>query len=84
MTDKQTEVHFEETAVLMTNAGYFARYRHYISTMSCRAAWEQVESELPFGLRRFSSYDAFKKALREKGNDEHSEMVRFSFVRPLR
>ncbi len=53
-----------ERAALLSNEGYFSRYRELIAHMGCRSAWEKVESEMPFGLRRFVSYDAFKKALR--------------------
>lgn len=55
---------FEHASALFTNDGYFGRYRELIATMSCREAWQQVEAELPLGLRRFVSYPAFKEALR--------------------
>lgn len=45
---------------LLTNEGYFARHRELSQQMSSEAAWEQVESELPFGLRRFSCVQSFK------------------------
>ncbi len=64
MIDKDFEIQASKAQALFTNAGYFARYRELIAVKTCRAAWEQVESEIPLGLRRFVSYDAFKKALR--------------------
>ncbi len=70
MVDKDTEICFEQSAALLTNEGYFARYRVHLATMTCRVAWETVESEMPLGLTRFSTYDSFKKALRrERGNN---------------
>lgn len=82
MTDKATEIYFEQSATLLTNEGYFSRYRTYISTMTCRAAWEQVESEMPLGLRRFSTYDSFKKALRQEREHALPNSVRFHKLEP--
>ena len=76
MIDKQ----FELAVELFTNEGYFGRYRELIAEMACRAAWEQVESELPFGLRRFTSYDSFKKALRQERRDVLPLVVRLQSV----
>ncbi len=64
MRDTDFERQTAKAAALFTNDGYFSRYRELIAQMGCRSAWEKVESEMPFGLRRFVSYDAFKKALR--------------------
>lgn len=72
MLDKE----FELASELFSNAGYFGRYRHHLATMNCRQAWEATESEMPFGLRRFTSYDSFKKALRLERRDELPQVVR--------
>jgi len=76
MIDKDFEVAAERAAKLFTNAGYFARYRELLATVNCREAWEQTESEMPFGLRRFTSYDSFKKALRQERRDALPLVVR--------
>lgn len=78
MTDKDFEIKIEAQAALLTNDGYFARYRQLIASVSCRRAWEQVESEMPFGLRRFTSYDSFKKALRMERQARLPHIVRLS------
>lgn len=75
MIDKQ----FELAVELFTNEGYFGRYRELIAGMTCRAAWEQVESELPFGLRRFVSYAAFKEALRLERRRQLPVTVRLQY-----
>ena len=62
MIDKSVEMDFEARAALLTNDGYFGRVRELCLEMSVKEAWQQVESELPFGLRRFTHYDSFKKA----------------------
>lgn len=79
MIDRDFE-QISERAALLSNAGYFARYRELIAVKTCRAAWEQVESEIPLGLRRFMSYDSFKKALRQERRDELPEVVRLQSV----
>lgn len=76
MTDKDFEIEVGKAAELLTNAGYFTRYRNHLATMNCRAAWEATESELPFGLRRFLSFEAFKNALTRERNGHLSETVR--------
>lgn len=60
MIDKDFEIHAE----LLTNDGYFTRYRqHRADGLNCREAWEAVENELPLGLRRYRNHSAFKDAL---------------------
>lgn len=64
MIDKDFELQSERAAELLTNDGYFARYReHRASGKNCRESWEAVESELPLGLRRFQNHTSFKDAL---------------------
>ena len=54
---------FEAKGRLLTNAGYFDRVRELCREgFSVKDAWEQVESELPFGLRRFTNYKSFDNA----------------------
>ena len=55
-----TDFESNPTAALLTNDGYFARHRELAQTMSSEAAWEQVESELPFGFKRFSCVQSFR------------------------
>lgn len=49
-------------AKLLTNEGYFARFRELAPEIGVTAAWQQVESELPFDLIRYSSFHAFEAA----------------------
>lgn len=53
---------FEKSAYLLTTHGYFDRVRELSRSMSIYEAWEQVERELPFGLRRFTNYRSFERA----------------------
>ena len=54
---------FEQRGALLTNDGYFSRVRELCRNgCSVREAWEQVESELPFGIRRFEHYIGFQNA----------------------
>ena len=80
MRDTDFERQTAKAAALFTNDGYFGRYRELLSDMRCRAAWEQLESEMPLGLRRFVSYDAFKKALRDERRATLSTIVRLQCV----
>lgn len=51
---------FEQRAALLTNDGYFDRIRELCRDgKSVKEAWEHVESELPLGLRRFTTYTSF-------------------------
>jgi len=73
MTDKD----FELRAELLTNDGYFARYRQHLSEgISRREAWERTESELPLGLRRFQSLTSLKDALTRERRGTLSATVR--------
>lgn len=65
------------THPLLTNAGYFDRVRDLAKDIGMKAAWEQVEGELPYGLRRFTNYTCFERAktLRLRG-----KMIRPKFV----
>ena len=59
---------FERRAALLTNDGYFARVRELCRELSVKEAWEKVESELPFGLRRFEHYISFERARAKEVN----------------
>lgn len=76
MIDKDFELRTEKSAALLTNEGYFRRYREHLGKMNCREAWEAVEKEMPFGLTRFSTYDSFKKGLRQERKKELPAVVR--------
>lgn len=61
---------FEKQAALLTNDGYFSRVRQLCSAgHTVKAAWEQVESELPLSLRRFTTYTAFRYARVQESNN---------------
>lgn len=76
MIDKEFELQIEAQAALLTNEGYFERYRYHLSvSTTCKAAWEATEAELPFGLRRFTHYQSFQKALRMERNGALSDTV---------
>lgn len=81
MTDKDFEIRIEAQAALLTNDGYFARYRQLIASVSCRRAWEQVESEIPFGGRRFLTYESLKDALRRERRGELSDVAMIKFTK---
>jgi len=57
-----------ERAALLSNEGYFSRHRELAAIHGVTEAWQIVESELPFGLRRFTSFHAFENAKKQ-----HSE-----------
>ncbi len=77
MIDKDFELQTERAAELLTNDGYFARFRQHIADgKTRREAWEATESELPFGLRRYSSLTAFKNALTRERSGHLSNTVR--------
>ena len=58
---------FERKAALMENAGYFDRVRQLCAEgMSVESAWMQTESELPFGLRRFTNIISFHAARKKE------------------
>lgn len=66
MVDISTELAFDGAAALLTNDGYFDRVRELCKTMPVEQAWQQVESELPFGLRRFTTIFSFYTARRKE------------------
>ncbi len=52
---------FERRAALLNPSGYFDRVRELCKDGSgVKEAWMQVESELPFGLRRFFTFTSFE------------------------
>lgn len=55
-----------ERATLLSNKGYFSRYRELSQTMGVMKAWEQVEKELPLGLTRYTTFSAFEAAKRKE------------------
>jgi hypothetical protein len=56
---------FCERRNLLTDAGYFDRWRALNTTNDSRAAWEAVEAELheAFAVNRFLTYPAFHQAM---------------------
>ena len=82
MKDKDFELLSESTtraAALLTNDGYFARHRELAAEHGVTEAWRMVESELPFGLKRFSSFHSFENA--KKMHVEGSIPKRTVFVK---
>lgn len=76
MIDKDFEM-LSERAKLLSNEGYFARYReHLASGKNGREAWEATESEMPFGLRRFQNHTSFKDALLRERRGKLSNTIR--------
>lgn len=60
---------FEKRAALLTNGGYFSRVRELcLEGLSVKEAWEQVESELPHGLRRYTHFISFEAAKTKEAN----------------
>lgn len=64
-----------ERAALLTNAGYFARHRELVPEYGVRGAWEKLESELPLGLIRYSSFHAFEAAKRKESEGALNDTV---------
>ena len=64
MIDKDFELLAERKA-LLTDDGYFARYRQMCQQYDSRNAWTAVECELhdSFGVRRFLTYSACHQAM---------------------
>lgn len=57
-----TDFERNPTAALLTNDGYFARHRELAAEHGVKEAWEIVEAELPFNIRRYRSYGSFENA----------------------
>jgi hypothetical protein len=62
---------FCERRNLLTDAGYFDRWRALWQKHGIRVAWEMVETEMheAFGVRRFLSYEAFHEAMKRSTKD---------------
>ena len=54
--------YFSNNLSQLSRKNYFDRIRELSKTMTIKAAWEQTESELPHGLRRFTNYISFEAA----------------------
>jgi hypothetical protein len=76
MTDTDFD-RISERAALLTNDGYFARHRELVAEHGVMGAWEKVESELPFGLKRFSSFHAFENAKKQEAEGGISPVAVF-------
>jgi len=74
MIDTEFE-RLSERARLLTNEGYFSRFRELAPTIGVMEAWRQVESEMPFGLRRYSDFAAFERAKKKESDGSLSETV---------
>lgn len=58
---------FEKYASIVTNKGYFGRVRELCAGgMRVDDAWMQVESELPFGMRRYTNIISFHAARKKE------------------
>lgn len=79
MKDKDFEL-LEERKALLTDDGYFARYRVLCQHCRSREAWTTVETELleAFNVRRFLTYAACHQAMLR-----HSGAVRRKKRRPF-
>lgn len=71
---------FEAKARLLTNAGYFDRHRELCRSMGVEQAWEQLESELPLGIRRYTSYHAFEAAKKKESNGTLPNTIFLKYV----
>lgn len=77
MKDTDFELAMERTKALLTNAGYFARHRELVSEYGVKGAWEVLESELPFGLSRYTSFHAFEAAKKRESDGTLNDVVFF-------
>jgi hypothetical protein len=80
MIDKDFET-ISEKVKLLSNEGYFARYREHLATgKSRREAWEAVEAEMPLSLRRFKNHTSFKNALLTEAEGKLPESPRLTYI----
>lgn len=75
MTDKDFELMMERVQ-LLDNDGYFARHRELAPVIGVQAAWEQLESELPLGLKRYTSFHAFEAAKKREAEGTLPKEIR--------
>jgi hypothetical protein len=66
---------FERSASLLTNDGYFSRHRELVPEYGVQGAWQKLESELPFGLTRYSSFHAFEAAKKRESDGTINQTV---------
>ena len=77
MAEKDFKRQAERSAELLTNDGYFNRFRQHLADgKSRRKAWEAVEGELPLGLRRYTNFTSLKDALKRERKGSLSQTVR--------
>jgi len=74
MTDTDFE-RISERAKLLENKGYFDRHRELVPEYGVQGAWEKLESELPFGITRYSSFHAFEAAKKREAEGTLNETV---------
>lgn len=74
MTDTDFE-RITERASLLTNEGYFSRHRELAPEYGVQGAWEKLESELPFGISRYTSFHAFEAAKKREAEGTLNETV---------
>lgn len=68
-----------ESASLLTNRGYFDRFRELQPELGVKGAWARLESELPLGLRRYTHYHAFEAAKKKEAEGCLPEQIIFKF-----
>ena len=73
---------FETAAELLTNDGYFSRYRQHRSDgKNCREAWEATENEMPLNLRRYRNHNSFKDALLKERKGGLTDYPRLTYCK---
>lgn len=74
MVDKNFELILERVN-LLTNEGYFSRHRELAAVHGVTEAWRLLESELPFGITRYSSFNAFEAAKKRESEGTLNRVV---------
>jgi hypothetical protein len=68
---------------LITNQGYFARYREHLAAgHPCRVAWAKTENELCeyLNIRRYNTYPSFCDGLRYERKKRLTKRVMFTII----
>lgn len=78
MIDKEFEL-ISESARLMTNDGYFGRFWELQPQIGVYNAYKQLESELPMGLERYTSFHSFEVAKKKYKDGTLPDTIIFKF-----
>lgn len=69
---------------LLTHAGYFDRYRHYLGIgLSARCAWQATEDKLMeiFNIHRHEDYDSFRVGLSRERRVKRLKLQNATYIK---